>query len=167
MNIDQRFVLVFKNFREFLNASWGTVCKQFEFDEDLNNDWLQANWELLVESPLTTGDKRVFLPCYGEGAEGYSDRIFNPDADITHEIRCKGKDATKVFDHISKRYIEFTDEGFIFNRFICVDVNDDYIESCPFDFIQVEEFPNSAFAISNIDFNLVLSRSHRSDNNWL
>ena len=83
MGIRERILL----FSEFLRLSWEPVVKLIQEDEiekleesQRLADWLQANWEQMVELPLL--GRGHFLQSYGHGADlfGMSDRVMEPSA---------------------------------------------------------------------------------------
>lgn len=81
-------------FLGFLNISWAAVddlSKKFRRQEEFIDDWLQANWEILVESVLLEG--AGYLDVYGDGAEmnDPSSRILKPEKLPTHRIGCQRK----------------------------------------------------------------------------
>ncbi len=88
------------DYRNFLNASWDSFISFYRYSskenlgestfiEEITNDWLQANWEILVESSITGVNE--FLENYGNGADcnGASGRVIYPDKSPTHRIYCK------------------------------------------------------------------------------
>lgn len=89
-------------FQSFLLESWDSAQKFLGEQEEtvgLLDDWLQANWELLVEAAVCVGPGQ-FLEFYGEGADcnGASGRVWMPDAVATHRICCVAKDGAAVLD---------------------------------------------------------------------
>src|SRR4051812_18770283 len=82
-----------REFANFLSSSWNSASISLSSDEsydDLLADWLQANWEILVEAPLFPGGAG-FLEPYGDGAEcnGDSSRVYNVAAVPTHRVLCQ------------------------------------------------------------------------------
>lgn len=86
------------DFRYFLNVAWAGLPAWIIKNEI--NDWLQANWEILVEAKLNEpfckmeiNSERIILDFYGDGADcnGGSSRVWLPDALPTHRIVCKIK----------------------------------------------------------------------------
>ncbi len=74
-----------KAFATFLSDTWDTVHplllgRSYTTDIDSIGDWMQANWELLVERRLVAGDQ--CLEIYSSGADfyGFSSRITDPEA---------------------------------------------------------------------------------------
>ena len=112
MNIDE----IVRNFQQFLEASWQSVENALSLTgggEDLPWDWLQANWEILVEAVIYP-DSTSFLELYGIGAEcnGASSRVWKPDAAATHRICCVPKDGSEVTDLVTGKSIEPQDLDF-------------------------------------------------------
>ena len=99
---------VINYFRDFIHSSW----QSFSFfiidipkdeKEEVINNWLQANWEILVETNLTGINE--FLEVYGYGADcnGASSRVCYPDKLPTHRIVCKTSSNQHVIDLISNQ----------------------------------------------------------------
>lgn len=91
-------------FRDFMLFSWplietlkGRSPEWFEYDL---GDWMQGNWEVLVESIILPGGSGC-LEVYAEGADcnGASSRVFLPSAMPTHTINCELGDGEVI--HIS------------------------------------------------------------------
>lgn len=106
MNVDE----IVRNFQQFLEASWQSVESTLPLTpegEHFRLDWLQANWEILVEAVIRL-DGISFLEFYGEGAEcnGASSRVWKPDAEATHRICCVPKDGSEVTDLVTGWSIE-------------------------------------------------------------
>lgn len=83
-------------FRDFLIKAWPIFLQQLNYlplgeQEYLIDDWLQANWELLVERILC--QPKQFLLAYNNGgdANGASDRIIFPQYKATHQVVCLPK----------------------------------------------------------------------------
>jgi len=86
-----------KRFSEFLNVSFEMASLTFVHEKHLLNDWLQANWELLVEQTVLKPNE--FLDVYGDGgdANGSSSRIIDPEALPNFKISLMTQNG-KVFD---------------------------------------------------------------------
>lgn len=93
---------ILESFRHFLRTSWVGLPEWIKDidnngDDDLN-DWIQANWESLVETKINKlqcrqfdTDKLVTLEVFGYGADnGTSSRIFRPGDLPTHFIEING-----------------------------------------------------------------------------
>jgi hypothetical protein len=135
MKVDQ----IIENFRKFLEDSWPSVeplMSSSPRGENLISDWLQANWELLVED-LILPDADRFLEVYGDGADcnGSSSRVWLPDALPTHRVYCVSKSGHHVKDLISDTNIEIQD--LTFNSFVSWD-GKQYAIRPPFDCILLE-----------------------------
>ena len=112
MDVDE----IVRNFQQFLEASWQSVESMLPLTpegEHFRLDWLQANWEILVEAVIHPGGAS-FLEFYGEGAEcnGASSRVWKPDAEATHRICCVPTDGNEVTDLVTGRSIEPQDLDF-------------------------------------------------------
>lgn len=100
-----------KVFADFLNNSWSIVHevlmnRDYTTDESSVNDWLQANWELLVERKVLKINE--YLEVYGDEADfnGDSSRITDPDASPNYKVRVKPKIGNEVFDLLNKERVE-------------------------------------------------------------
>lgn len=83
-NISQEIGL----YREFLGRSIEVVSEAVS--DEILNDWMQANWELLVESRVCQPGLE-FLTVYGDGADcnDGSSRVWFPEALATHGVKCE------------------------------------------------------------------------------
>lgn len=72
-------------FRDFLESNLKRV--RDSVGQELLDDWLQTNWEILVESKLCT-NRTEFLEIYGDGADcnERSSRVWNPNAKAMWQI---------------------------------------------------------------------------------
>lgn len=112
MNVDA----IVRKFQQFLEASWPSVESMLPLTlegENLRLNWLQANWEILVEAVIHP-DGTSFLQFYGIGAEvnWVSSRVWEPHAEATHRICCVPKDGNEVTDLVTGRSIEPQDMDF-------------------------------------------------------
>jgi len=105
-------------FIDFLNHSWNAAMpvlrnRDYCSDESSLNDWLQANWEFLVERAiLKNGD---YLEVYGEGADfnGASSRIsdFKALPNFSIEVRQQGDDP--ITDKLNNEMVFVNDANFV------------------------------------------------------
>jgi hypothetical protein len=114
------------NYVSFLNNSlpfYRRCTFEAKQSEDILYDWLQANWEMVIESALFYGSNR-FLPIYGQGADlaAGSSRVSNPKAIATDKIYCTSREL--VFDYISKTNIDV--EQLEFEEFVSWDGDGDW-----------------------------------------
>jgi hypothetical protein len=116
---------VVRGFARFLSASWDEIVRAAAVLECLDAtefvaDWLQANWELLVEMPFSESSKpgKAYLEPYGEGAEcnDRSSRVWNPGALPTHRVICLVTKGSPVLDLLTKRVIDSTKGPVVFDR---------------------------------------------------
>lgn len=102
-------------FREFLNLSW-PVGKRLlaSSSEGIVGDWLQANWEILVEAPWRERMSGGFLEPYGDGADcnGASSRVWLPDAVPTHRIICTHKKIDQFHDVLTNETVSHSKLNF-------------------------------------------------------
>jgi hypothetical protein len=110
-----------KTFAQFLNKSWDLVQellknRDYTTDSSSISDWLQANWELLVERKILNINE--YLEVYDEGADfyGISSRITDINALPTHTIIAKLKDKVAI-DILNNQKIS-DDTEFIFDRLV-------------------------------------------------
>ena len=114
MNIDQAIRL----FAKFLDNTWEIVLpslknRPYASDDDTSiHDWLQANWELLVE--LKVLDTDGHLEIYGSGADlnGASSRIVYPDAVGTFKVIAKPKSGDTVLDVLRNEQVTISNLTF-------------------------------------------------------
>lgn len=107
--------LSIKMFANFLNSSWDIAFQILQKDY-LMNDWLQANWELLVEQQILKPND--YLEVYGEGADliGTSSRITIPEALSNYKIEVKPKNKNYVFDILNNEKTPL--ENVCFDKFV-------------------------------------------------
>lgn len=139
-------------YQKFLTSSWDKVFQDSE-DTDLKDDWLEANWELIVESHFNLGNERVNLSRYGAGAAGKFDRVFIENAQETHEVKCFSNKNNVLFDVVDGVNIAVPTEGFTFRRFVTIK-DGWYFQEPPFDMIQINELDDAVFSVGQIDFRL-------------
>ena len=106
MEIDKA-IRIFVN---FLNSSWSIVSpllinRDYTTNEDSINDWLQANWELLVERKVLKLNE--YLEVYGDEADfnGDSSRITDPEALPNFKVVTKSRDGDKVLDILNNEQV--------------------------------------------------------------
>lgn len=126
MEIDKEI----RAFASFLNASWDIVVpllsgREYTSDESSIGDWLQANWEILVEKKILKQNE--YLEIYSDGADynGASSRMNDIEALPTHNLTVFLHDkAVDILNNeiiISKEELEFDrlvgfQDGFYTNR---------------------------------------------------
>ena len=131
------------SFATFLRQSWTAIdaLKQAvpaSEGDAIVADWLQANWELLVEAALrfATRDSGLFLERYAEGADcnDRSSRVWMPGALPTHRVLCQPRGGLELRDLLtgsvlsSKRLIAF-------DRYVSRTPAGWYAQSPPFDHV--------------------------------
>lgn len=97
-------------FSGFLNSSWIIVSqlllnRDYTSNEDSINDWLQANWELLVERKILKVNE--YLEVYGEGADynGSSSRIVDPEVLANFKVITKSRHGDQVLDILNNEQV--------------------------------------------------------------
>jgi hypothetical protein len=110
-----------RTFVDFLNSSWVIVSqlllnRNYTSNEDSINDWLQANWELLVERKVLKVNE--YLEVYGEGADfnGASSRISDPKALPNFKVIVKTKNGNDVLDILNNEPVRFA--NLTFNKLV-------------------------------------------------
>lgn len=124
-------------FSKMLACSWKSLESFIDKDNtgSLKLDWLQANWELLIENHCDVG---IVLEVYGDGADcnGVSSRVLYPNKLPTHRVVCKLLEEAKTYDILNSVYLNDSDE-LIFDRFVSMGNDGWYHEAPPFDKILV------------------------------
>lgn len=108
-----------RRFASFLRESWQTMDQATRAPRslsaaELRADWLQANWEILVEAVLRDAlAMELFLEPYGEGAEcnGDSSRVWLPSSPTTHRVICVAAGAYEVLDMLRGDGIDIDRDG--------------------------------------------------------
>lgn len=108
-------------FATFMNNSWVEVNqllvdRDYTSNESSVSDWLQSNWELLIERKVLKINN--YLEVYGDGADfnGASSRITDPNSTANFRIKIKPKIGNRVFDILNEEEIMPSD--LIFDRLV-------------------------------------------------
>ena len=115
------------------------------------NDWLQINWELLVERKVLRINE--YLEFYGEGADffGRSCRMTDIDASPTHFIKVEILN-TGAIDILNDQALK--DISFKLNRLVSFK-DGFYLTSPPFDYVLVNDektYDERVFGLNNVLF---------------
>lgn len=110
-------------FLTVLRTSWTPVkdcLTAAGWDDSASADWVQANWEMIVEAAVSH-DVQVVLEVYAGGADcnGDSSRVWRPKMSPTHRITCLPK-ATPVVEMISGKPMNFPTEGLRLYEFVAL-----------------------------------------------
>jgi len=146
-------------FSEFLNSTW-TIVNQLLIDrnytsnEDSINDWLQSNWEFLVERKILKLND--YLEVYGDGADfnGASSRITDPNAVANFKIKAIPKNNKPVYDVLNEEEITLVNTSF--NKLIGF-TNGFYIMEPEFNFVLLNDKNTSTervVRLNDIEFEL-------------
>lgn len=100
MNID----CAIRIFAKFLDVNWELVNLLFtgsdneEYSSISIDDWIQCNWELLVERKILSKDE--YLEIYGEGADFYGEysRITDVKSVETHSVKVLVDEAIDILN---------------------------------------------------------------------
>lgn len=140
-------------FRQILCACWPAIQRLAETDTtgSFKEDWLQANWERVVECsvPPSLG---VVLEPYGEGADCNvrSSRVWKPTAiaNSAISIRCLGNEA--VTNALDGQVLE----GDLILGEFCTLVNGWPSVQKPFDYVTLENRENATIPVANLKYYL-------------
>ena len=150
-----------EKFSNLLTYYYDNLSSLSEYDTSgsLNEDWLQANWELLVEGLL--GKEDLVLEVYGDGADcnGESSRVLYPNWLPTHKIICMPTDNNQAYDILNKRQLDTSQNEIVFDRFVSIGRDGWYYEISPFDKVLAEyageyvvlDFSNTTFKLQCIE----------------
>jgi len=104
-------------FSDFLNNSWIDVQqllvdREYTSNEDSVNDWLQSNWEFLVERKVLKNNN--YLEVYGDGADfnGGSSRITDALSLANFKIKIAPKNGISVYDVLNEEEVTLFNSNF-------------------------------------------------------
>nr|WP_068893114.1 hypothetical protein [Pedobacter panaciterrae] len=128
-------------FSDFLNSSWAIgnqllIDRNYTSNEDSLNDWLQSNWEFLVERKILKINDH--LEVYGDGADfnGASSRITDPNAVANFKIKVISKNNKPVHDVLNEEEVTLVNADF--NKLIGFK-NGFYIMESEFNFMLLDD----------------------------
>ena len=114
MNLDTAI----RYFSKFINDSWLNVMpllkeRDYTSNESSIGDWLQSNWEILVERKILKVDQ--YLEVYGEGADfnGTSSRITDVNALPNFSIKVIERSGGQVIDLLNDEYVSMHNTSFV------------------------------------------------------
>jgi len=151
--------LLVEEFRCVLIAAFPLVsmCEKASGVDSLCADWLQANWELLVEGPLSKRlGASVFLEAYGNGADanGASSRILNPASIATHKVICVPREYP-IRDLLNGISVDAFMPGMALEKLVSLESDGWYYEKPPFDSVLVLRHDSAmVFSINDVWFAL-------------
>ena len=145
-NID----IAVRQFAEFINKSWETAIpllleRNYTTNESSIADWLQSNWEIMVERKILKINE--YLEVYGEGADynGSSSRMTDPYSLPNYRITVNSISNDKIFDLLNEEYINANSLTFIE---LVSFKNDFYKKEPEFNFILIEDINDVKRVIS-------------------
>lgn len=125
-------------FSDFLNNSWTIIFplltdRSYTTNESSKSDWLQSNWEILVERKVLQLDE--YLIEYGDGADfyGLSCRITDIESSPTHFVRVLVQNGKDMLNELDIENSEYTFERLVGFR------NGFYNDVPPFDFVLAQD----------------------------
>lgn len=131
---------VLKKFSKLLICYWDELSTLSKNDPSgsLKTDWLQANWELIVEGALY--EEGIILEPYGDGADcnEASSRVLYPTRLPTHTLICRPLNDEPVYDILNNNELDVSQGEILFDRFVCLAEDGWYYESPPFDKVLAE-----------------------------
>ncbi len=152
MDIDKAIRL----FSDFLNKSFDVIFpllsdRSYTTNECSTNDWIQSNWEMLVERKVLHLNE--YLEVYGEGADfnGKSSRITDIYSFPTHSVKVLVNNEKDVLNNSEVEKSEYTFERLVGFK------NGFYIDMPPFDFVLVQDEDygvERVFKLAKIKFEL-------------
>lgn len=129
---------VLEDYISLLCLYWPSIEQLISTDSTVSfkNDWLQVNWELIVERQL--GDSGMYLEVYADGADcnGASSRVLLPEKTATHSIILNSNNENEVYDILGERYVNDKDDDIIFQKFVTIKKDGWYYEEPPFDNVE-------------------------------
>ena len=150
-----------RQFSSFLNATFNIVYpllkeRSYTSDEESVNDWLQSNWELLVERKVL--GKNEYLEAYGDGADFYgaSSRIMDVEALPTHKVVVKIGKNSKVQDLLNNETIQL-DNNLIFDRLVGFQ-DGFYTNKSEFNYVLLNDEINDierVISLKNVEFKIL------------
>lgn len=151
---------VLEDYVSLLCSYWSRVknLENLDATESFKDDWLQANWELIVERQL--GDANLYLEVYGDGADcnGASSRVLFPNKQATHNIILKSNNEDKIYDFLGEVYIDDRIEKIVFQRFVTIKEDGWYYEEPSFDMVEAlykDETIIVKFSAVNAELNII------------
>jgi hypothetical protein len=143
-----------RGFADYLSLAWAPAQTLLTGDRDATDDWLQANWEFLVERTVVAGG---FLLPYGDGADCYgeSNRVYQPAAIPSHAIVCQPV-GPEVKDVLTNQAIRFPANGLILIDLVGPLDGGAYSLAPPFNHARVGDSIGNWFVVSlsNIEFSV-------------
>ncbi|ACU07091.1 hypothetical protein FIC_00636 [Flavobacteriaceae bacterium 3519-10] len=152
--MENRVNTVIKNFADFLNLS-NTSLKLVKDNlvadnfADIQNDFYQVNWEILVESAVCIPGEE-WLQIYGEGADcnSGSSRVTFPEKLPTHKIICRSEE--NIIDLLTNKIVDF--ENYTFNSFAEIPIDENLVTK--FNAILLEHNSENEYILINMKKNI-------------
>lgn len=138
-------------FRDVICASWGHMVALRPADEfdSFVDDWLQANWERLVESSVSS-NRGFALEVYGVGADCNSEgsRVWRPSLTATHKVIIKPTANSEIRNAMNGKLVL---NPVVFSHFCSL--RDGWPDvSPPFDYVAFDGAEQAVTFAENIEF---------------
>ena len=145
-------------FRRIVEHSWGELASiardRWDFEE-LVNEWLEVNWEMIVEGALRFEHPNLVLAHYGEGADNPNARVLNPGAKVTHFVCCRPKDGDTLIETMAGESIQFPERGLPMKSFVACEPGQCYRIEPPHDSVLLYEFDDRGERVPSSGYPLV------------
>lgn len=155
--VNSQFQNTILRFLTFVRDSWETVldCEENDQFEFLAQNFLQANWELLVEGAIPIPESA--LEIYGDGADfgTSSSRVLFTERLPTHKVLCKPIEGLLAHDHLNDKNIDARLGDLVFDRFVTMHEGWHY-ERNPFDYV-LAYYGDSEVVLKLEDIHFLLS----------
>ncbi|TDR14298.1 hypothetical protein [Marinicella litoralis] len=166
MSEDLKKIII--EFSSFLNVSISTINRMVktDFDDVFLQNWLQGNWELIVERLISQNKRElILLRKYGEGADEthysllkgqeYFERVSFPSLQPTHKIMCFSNSGP-ISCFFSGNKVDFPKSGLEFKELISMKKQNSYATNeAPFDKVLLAYEPiDVVLEIEKLDFKL-------------
>lgn len=144
-------------FRRIVEFSWPELMSvtRDEWDkEELLNEWLEVNWELIVEGGLQFDYPDIVLGHYGEGTDNPNSRVFKLEADVTHFVCCRPNKGNTLTELMVGKRVDFPAKGLALAAFVSCEPRQCYRLEPPFNSVLVYEIDDQGVRVLS-DYPLV------------
>lgn len=130
-----------RTFQRLIALAWPelSACAEAAPYQGMLEDWLQCNWEMVVEGSLPPGEG-IILEIYGDGADcnDPSSRVFRPEWLANHRVVCVARhDVPVLADLLGKRPIP-PGTQLVFDELVTMR-DGWYYRDAPFDCVLVDD----------------------------
>jgi len=144
-----------QTFHQLIRRSWADVaaCASAGTYDGQVSDWLQGNWELIVEASLPAG---VHLEIYGDGADcnPRSSRVLFPDWIASHRVVCRPRNQVASLEDVLIHTMIDADRPLPFEEFVTMRERW-YAREAPFDCVLIDDRGvERVLRLSDVEFEL-------------